>query len=365
MLRVGFDDQIFRAQRRGGASKYFVELFTRLPRHGVEPVILTGPTRNLHLAESGLVPAAPPRGAIADRAEWFTWRLAGYPIIAPEPRPAIDLMHHTFTQRSYLRRWSGPRVVTVFDMTPELFPQYFRLGNPHFAKRRYCEQSDAIIAISQNTAEDMLRLYSPSLRNKTTVVPIAVGEEFFEDGPGTLDLPERYLLYVGTRTGYKHFDTALEAFRLLADDDPGLSLVVVGGGPWRKDEQEAIAATGHADRISRLAPADGQMPELYRRASVFVFPSVYEGFGLPTVESLAAGTPAVVADASCSREVGGDAAQYFTPLDAAGLAATIRRAESDDERARVRIAGPERARLFDWDRVARETAEVYRSLVGR
>ena len=87
-IRVGFDDQIFQAQSRGGISKYFVELVSRLPDHGIDPVILSTRTRNLHLAESGFVAAGPPVSRLRERAEWISWRLLGRPDTAPRPRPA-------------------------------------------------------------------------------------------------------------------------------------------------------------------------------------------------------------------------------------------------------------------------------------
>ena len=361
-LHVGFDDQIFQAQARGGISKYFVELIERLPEHGIEPVLLSTHTRNLHLIESGLVPAAPVPRPLRAQAEWISWRLTGRPRTTPHPTPPIDIMHHTFTLASYLRAWRGPRVVTVFDMTPELFPQYFRWGNPHFAKRRYVEKSDAVISITQNTADDLYRLYSEDLRQKTHVIPFGVGEQFFETCPDRLALPERYLLFVGVRAGYKDFPSALAAYSILAADDPGLELVVVGGGKFSERETAAIVATGRGSRVVKLNPTDRDMPQVYRRALAFVFPSIYEGFGLPTLESLAAGTPAVLADASCSREVGGDAALYFPPGDVVGLVVQLRKAMSPSGVSRAQATGPTRAREFSWDRLAAETAELYRSL---
>ena len=361
-LRVGFDDQIFQAQLRGGISKYFVELVERLPQFGIEPVVLSTSTRNLHLAESGLVPRAPEPGRLAARTAWASWRLFGRPRTTPRPMPQLDVMHHTFTHGSYLRSWSGPSVVTMFDMTPELFPSYFKLGNPHFAKRRYCDECDAIISISQNTADDMYRLYGDAMRDRTTVIPFGVGEEFLEPGPAPAGLPERYVLFVGVRTGYKDFPTAVEAYARVAADDPDLALVVVGGGAFTSEELDALAAAGVADRVTKLQPSDAEMPETYRRAAVFLFPSLYEGFGLPTLESLAAGTPTILADASCSREVGGDAALYFEPANRDQLVDRIREALSPSASEDAQLRGPARAREFGWDRVAQMTADLYRSL---
>ncbi len=363
VIRVGFDDQIFQAQHRGGISKYYGELIQRLPDHGIEPVLLSGPTRNRHLAESGLVPTREEPGALRSRLEWASWRLTGRPRTMPRPLPELDLMHHTFSHPAYLRLWRGPRVVTVYDMTPEVYPELFRLGNPHFAKRRYCEAADAIISISQSTADDVARFYGAAIGDRIDVVPLAVGETFFSPGAAPVGLPERYLLYVGMRSAYKDFPVALEAFAAVAAEEPRLAFVVVGGGPFTEQETGAIAATGLADRVVRLAPSDAELPEVYRRAAAFVFPSRYEGFGLPTLEALAEGTPTILADASCGREVGGAVATYFTPGDSGELARRIREALAPAASDAARDEGPAWARAFTWDRVAERTAAIYRRVV--
>ncbi|HWK20765.1 MAG TPA: glycosyltransferase family 1 protein [Microbacteriaceae bacterium] len=362
LIRVGFDDQIFEAQHRGGISKYYVELMRRLPDHGIEPVLLARSTRNKHLAESGLVPARAEPGKLRDKVEWASWRLTGHPRTMPRRLPSIDIMHHTFSHPAYLRRWRGPRVVTVYDMTPEVYPGLFPLGNPHFAKRRYCEAADAIIAISQGTADDVARFYGSQIGERIDVVPLAVGEAFFAPGVAPAGLPERYLLYVGVRSGYKDFSVALAAFAEVAAEDPQVAFVVVGGGQFTDEELRAIEETGLADRILPLAPSDAELPEIYRLAAALVFPSRYEGFGLPTLEALAEGTPVILADASCSREVGGAVASYFTPGDAGELALRIREALAPDVSTRVRTDGPAWARTFAWDRVASQTAAIYRRL---
>ena len=363
-VRVGFDDQIFQAQRRGGVSRFFVELMRHLPDQGVEPVLLSNGTRNLHLAESGMVPQLPALNQVRQRLQWASWSLLGRPRTMPRPLPQLDLLHHTYSHRSYLGVWRGPRVMSIYDMTPEIYPELFPLGNPHFAKRRYTDVADRIISISENTAKDMYRFYSPALKKKTVVIPIAVSDQFFHPGPVPADLPERYLLFVGQRGGYKDFIIALKAFAEVAKTDPTLHLVVAGGGPLSAEERTEIGVLGVTDRVHLVSPTDAQMPALYRDAAVFVFPSRYEGFGLPTIEAFAVGTPVILADASCGREVGGDLGIYFQPGDVAQLAAQLRHVLAGEAVERTRKEGPQHARRFDWPTVAQRTAEVYRELLA-
>ena len=367
-LKVAFDDQIFVAQRRGGFSKYFVELIKRLPEHGIEPVLLPRTTTNLHLIESGLVEAAPERSPLAERAAWFTWRAFGRPRSQPTRLPDFDVLHHTFTHPTYRNLWSGPRVLTVVDMTPELFPHLFKLGNPHFAKQRFAEEVDALISISQNTTDDLARLYGEHLRAKTTTIHFGIGEEYLAPPkPNALDLPARFALFVGVRGGYKDFPTAVATVAKVRKDPrhADLHLVFAGGGPpAAAAEQELLAEHGLADVSHHIRPDDAQMPELYRRAEVFLFPSHYEGFGMPTLEALAAGTPTVLADASCSREIGGDVAQYAPVGDVDAMTLSVLKALSADGYAERAAAGVAHASGFTWDACAAAHADLYRKVAA-
>lgn len=367
-LRVGFDDQIFVAQPRGGFSKYFVELIKRLPEHDIEPVLLPRWTRNLHLGESGLVPRSGEQGSLARRRDWFTWRLIGQPRAQAKTLPPLDVMHHTFSHPAYLRSWSGPRVFTVVDMTPELFPHLFKLGNPHLAKKAYCASADAIVSISDSTADDLARLYGEALRAKTTTIYFGIGEEFLRgDTERRLDLPDRYGLFVGVRSGYKDFATAVATMARVRSVEAhrDLRFVVVGGGPLTAAESALLAGHGLADDTTHLRPSDSEMPEVYRRAEVFLFPSHYEGFGMPTLEALASGTPTVLADASCSREVGGALARYAPVADVDAWTAQTLEALTRDAQDEVRVNGPAYAGRFTWSETARHHAAIYREVADR
>jgi glycosyltransferase involved in cell wall biosynthesis len=364
-ITVAFDDQIFVAQPRGGVSKTFVELAHHLPELGIDPIFLSRTTRNQHLAESGLVPQAPMRGRLADRAAWVAWRLVGHPREQSSALPAFDVLHHTFTHPSYLRLGSAPRVVSIYDFMPERFPKLFPLGNPHFAKRRFAERSDAILTISQATTDDLARFYSSDLLEKTTVAHLGVSEQVRSGALVQMDLPAQYLLFVGVRRGYKEFSRFLEAAAPLLSQHELLSLVIVGGGALTDAEQAELAAHRIADRVVHLRPTDEQMRTVYARASVFAFPSLYEGFGLPTIEALAAGTPVVLADDGCSREVGGPLAHLFVPGDAESMRAALRTALTDAAQRDAAHAGPAWASRFTWQETARKHAKVYRGLVSR
>ena len=250
-------------------------------------------------------------------------------------------------------------VVTVVDMIPELSPEFWPRGNPHLAKEVYARQADAILCISESTRRDMLEIYGP-LDAPVEVVPLAVSGEFRPGMPLAQPLPDEYLLFVGNRANYKDFTVAADAFAALRSDYPGLSLVAVGGGQFGRDELANLARLSIEGAVQRIEATDAELPALFGHARAFVFPSRYEGFGLPTLEAMASGTAVVLANSSSHPEVGGDAALYFPPGDASALGAQLLRLLGDSNLRETLIArGLERATRFSWRQTATGTRDVY------
>jgi alpha-1,3-rhamnosyl/mannosyltransferase len=228
----------------------------------------------------------------------------------------------------------------------------FRTFVPRSARR-----ADRVLAVSELTKRDVVERYGIA-EEKIVVTPNGVDPIFTPDGA----IPERrpYALFVGGIQPRKDPVTAIEALALLNGD---LELVMVGaekrGGP---EVREALRRLGLEQRVE-LAGHVGheQLAGLYRGAACLVFPSRYEGFGLPVLEAMASGTPVVAANAGALPEVAGDAAILVEPGDAAAIADGIRRALT--ERERLVAAGLERARSFSWAETARRTLAVYRELL--
>jgi len=350
-----FDDQIFLSQVRGGISRYFVELireFSADATHGVDVVMPWRWIRNRHALEAGLGRALPLPG----RSRLL--RLANRTFPRRSARPEVE--HRTFYMRRYLaRRSAAPTVVTVYDMIPELFPELFPFGNPHQMKREFVQEADAVICISERTRTDLLQVYG-SIQSPIIVTPLGVGSQF---RPGAYQqpwLPQKYVLFVGDRHGYKDFPVALESFAEIAHQHDGLRLVLVGGGVLSEREKALASQWGVRDLVTQCDVRDADLPGVYARAQAFVFPSQYEGFGLPTVEAMASGTPVILADSSALPEVGGDAALYFPPGDAAALAALLSQVLGDPAFRKDRINdGRARASAYTWHRTATGTAAAY------
>ena len=224
--------------------------------------------------------------------------------------------------------------------------------------------ADHVICVSEATRNDMLRVYG-DIKAPISVVHLGVDPIFRPSDPQVTGLPDRYLLFVGSRAQYKDANILLNVFANLRDKAEELALVFTGGGAFTRAERAQHQELGIADRVMQISLKDTAMSGAYGNALMCIFPSRFEGFGLPALEAMACGTPAVLAHGSSLPEVGGDAAKYFTPGDAQDLTGAIEGMLSDEqERNRMRIAGISRAQGFTWGTAAAKTAGIYQSLVG-
>ncbi len=218
-----------------------------------------------------------------------------------------------------------------------------------------------IIAISENTKLDIIHYYDIE---SSKIQVVHLGNSFptvTATEPRPSDFPARYLLFVGLRSGYKNFSLFAEAIADLFAEDRDLRLICVGGGPFNSDEKKHLSRLLLVDKVIQVSPTDEELARLYRHASLFAFPSLYEGFGIPILEAFGAGCPVVVSDTGSFPEVAGEAAAYFNPRDPGSIRAVIGQILGDPNRASaLREAGRRRLARFDWLETARKTKEVYR-----
>ncbi|MDY0341447.1 MAG: glycosyltransferase family 1 protein [Coriobacteriia bacterium] len=267
---------------------------------------------------------------------------------------------------------TAPLVVTLHDLTPLVMPEVMRSvlrrGIYRRLNRRAVRVADAIIVPSAHTEGDVVRLLSDA-EGKTRVIPEAADD--FASGPiGTVPASllasgERYVFSMGNTKPHKDLPTLLTAFERLAMQYPELVLLLAGDVP--EGHRSSLRHSALHERVRFTGRVtDDELRALYASAAVFVFPSRYEGFGLPPLEAMALGAPAVVADAASVPEVVGDAALMFQPGDAEALARAIAQVLDDDALRQQLIAdGLRRAGALSWRAAADATLGVYRALVDQ
>ena len=290
--------------------------------------------------------------------------------------PDVDIFHATEHLLPPLR---GARTVFTFhDAIYALFPQYHLPMNRLFLGSmmpRFLRRADAIVTVSECSKRDAVRLYGIDPA-RIRVIYDGVDARFQPvTDPARLAqvraryaLPERYVLYVGTIEPRKNLTTLLEAFSATYNRQSAIGnwqLVIGGKKGWLYESFFArLRELGLEDEV--VLPgyiADEDLPAVYSAASVFVFPSLYEGFGLPPLEAMACGTPVVCSNASSLPEVCGEAALLVSPTDVPALVQAMVRGLSDEPlRATLRARGLVQAAKFSWERTARETLAVYREV---
>jgi glycosyltransferase involved in cell wall biosynthesis len=363
-MRILYDHQVFSLQDAGGASRYHFELIRNLQgSDGVAIEVLIG------LNGSVMPFASLQQAKVFGRRTGIKPGLARYAInelfsalLAPL-RGKVDIYHPTlYRALPWVRR--RRIVVTHHDCIHERFPQLFSDAAAIIeSKRNLFAQADAIVCVSQSSRNDLLHFYDVAER-KTHVVPHGFSPLRQTAGEGVVERTSPYLLYVGSRAGYKNFGLLLEAFSR-SGLAPGYRLLVVGGGPWSAEEQARVASLGLSGSLTLIPKAeDAVLARAYRDASLFIYPSLYEGFGFPPLEAMSLGCPVLVNRTSSLPEVCGDAAFYFEASDADELSGVLMSTlENAEGLASKRRLGEQQVRLYDWDRSARSTLEVYRAVL--
>jgi glycosyltransferase involved in cell wall biosynthesis len=270
------------------------------------------------------------------------------------------------------------RVVTFHDLTffilPERYPRtrlaYFRSVSWATAKA-----ADMLICPSQAVRDDIVRILRAPPEKVRAIAEAAAPAFRPIDDSAVVDrlrykhvLPDRFVLSVGSLEPGKNRTTLLKAFAELRRRGVEHKLVVAGQRAWKYGDDfrlaEELGLKGDVIFTGYVSPEE--MPALYAAADLFVFPSLYEGFGLPVLEAMACGVPVVASNVSSIPEVAGDAALLVGPRDAAALCDAMERILKDsDLRATLRHRGLERAATFSWERAARETLAVYEEAVKK
>jgi glycosyltransferase involved in cell wall biosynthesis len=274
----------------------------------------------------------------------------------------FDILHRTYYSET--RAVRRPVVCTVVDMIPELLPHYFPGGNPHERKREVVQASDLVFSISESTSRDIVQLYG-CRPERVVTTPLGIDLPLFANAPKlTNPFKAPYVLFVGSRGGYKNFRRFSAAAAGVLAGHADLTLAVVGGGALQQEELEVFSRAGVRDRVRQATVPDATLPTVYREAEVFAFPSEYEGFGLPLLESFACNCPVAASRTSCFPEVGGQAIEYFDPTSTDEIAQAIARVLESSMRANeLRRLGSERVKLFTWERTAERTAAAYARLL--
>lgn len=365
-MNIFFDHQAFSLQNYGGISRYFCELITGIGNTNEFNAHLSLLwSNNVHLSEYNLTTSRypfPRRSRFLKKSNQL-YNSLDYGI------RQCDIYHATYFD-DFLSKSVGstPFVATFYDMTYELLSHRFiELAGDSLIisqKKKIALRASHLIAISESTKQDMIELLGIP-PEKITVIHL--GSSFtprIVTGSTTREADKRpYILYVGNRSSYKNFVPFLKAIAHLLIKYQ-VMLVCAGGGDITAEEQSIIKTLDVAGLVQHKVINDAILPELYRGAVAFVFPSLYEGFGIPILEAFSCDCPCVISDCSSLPEVAGDAALYVNPYDSGSMEQAIDRIINDTAlRADLIQRGQQRLKVFSWEGTVRRTVELYKQIV--
>lgn len=366
-MRIAYDHQIFGWQRYGGVSRYFFELANNIALNNADEAAIISP---LHV--TSYLSAASPKLKVmglsvpAIRRTGRVYRAVNQLLVPSMMRRfAPDIVHETYYSHRRAAPPSSKVVLTVFDMIHERFPAYFSSWDPlQKEKIASVQRADHVICISEHTRQDLIQLHGIE-EAKTSVVHLGFSLTDAGEKPcGATSRP--YLLYVGARGGYKNFEGLLKAYAMTSGLAREFDLVAFGGGELSPRERTLIQELGLDDsKVRQMGGSDALLAGLYRGAALFVYPSLYEGFGIPPLEAMSFNCPVACSDTSSIPEVVGDAACLFDPESIDSMGAAIESVLNDDAVRRDLVArGQQRISQFSWEKCALRTHDVYRSVLS-
>jgi len=364
-MNIVFDHQIFALQNVGGISRYFVEIAKRLPGRSsnIATTVLAPVHINSYLAESNV-------HTIGKKIIEFSGKHHLLPHINRAAsklylnKARTDIFHETY-YTDYLQTVRSPRLLTVFDMIHEKFPESFKGPDLAIPKKKSIavSRADHIIAISNATKNDLITYLDVS-EEKISVIPLASSIISSATHEKQSITTRPYLLYVGLRQGVKNHISLLKAYSLSKTLRDNIDLLCVGGGPFTRSELQTINNENLQGKVHQQQADDKNLSSLYANAVLFVYPSLYEGFGLPLLEAMRCGCPVVCSNTSSMPEIAGEAAVYFNPYNEEEIRTKIEEVVfSDDSLERLRRLGYKRHKQFTWESCVEQTAKLYGSML--
>ncbi|MDJ0715933.1 MAG: glycosyltransferase family 1 protein [Prochloraceae cyanobacterium] len=367
-MKIVYDYQIFNSQKYGGVSRYIYEIATRIARfNGFKVNILAGLYVNKYLKNSSqdLVfgwprPLLPKTTKIIARLNAQVSKI----LLRRDPP---DIIHETY----YLPRGIAPKscktIITVHDMIHEKFSNLFKEKQRRFSliKAEAIRRADRVICVSNQTKKDLIEILDINPQKISVIYhgsSLQISDSLDRD---TSSIEYPYILYVGKRQGYKNFDRLLQGYAKCDSLNNNFKLVCTGQTRFSSSELNRIYDLGlNEDKVKYVSGDDRTLAKLYKQASVFVYPSLYEGFGIPLLEAMSLGCPIVCSNTSSIPEVVDNAAEFFDPYEVDSIVNALEKVLFSSERVKSLVTlGGERIKHFSWEASAKQTSLVYSSLL--
>jgi glycosyltransferase involved in cell wall biosynthesis len=363
-MKILYDHQMFLLQKYGGITKYFCELIKNISTENKTDLSVLF-SENQHLKDLNALKKthfALPRNEFRGKGRLKTYfyninkTYSLYKISSSK----YDLLHPTYYDTYFLKNLKKPYIITVHDLIEFKFREQYKNNSLIPQMKKIILNADRIISISENTKKDLIEILNINPEN---IDVIYHGFNRPDSIVYSNDLG-RYILFVGYRGGYKNFSSLAKAFSNLAMKDSDLKLICVGN-PFVKEEIELLKRLDILKKTVAVGVNENKLNQLYSNALVFVYPTLYEGFGMPILEAFANNCPISLSNCSSLPEVAGNAAVYFDPNDPDSILESITKIIYNPDFSNQLVEkGKEQLTHFSWIKCAEQTLESYKRTVS-
>jgi len=369
-MKILYDHQVYSLLKYGGITRYFCELMKNLPAEYQFTLSLIF-SDNYYLHDNknifkiiDLLPNKLFKGKhfIRERLYFLNQIYSKHNILLGN----FDLFHPTFYDNYFLKLLKKPYIITVHDLNEFIFKDtyYYKHTSLMPQMEKVIRKANRIISISENTKLDIIKYFSIDPEKIDVIyhgfnrrVNTTIGKNKVVDAFG------KYILFVGQRIQYKNFNFFAEAISKLLKRESELKLICVGT-PFTKEENEFLLKLGILNQTYALNVDDGTLNELYTNALVFVYPSLYEGFGMPILEAYANNCPVCLSNSSCFPEIAQNAGVFFDPKNQDSILSAIEKVVYNNDYAKTIIkAGRNRLESFSWEKATKETISSYNKAI--
>lgn len=379
-MTILYDSQIFDMQKIGGISRYHYELMKNNKETNFS--LSVKKSENIYLQKAPFISLENPnkKGIHLLRKTKTAARLlyaainkhnvSEIPALQNEAYSIkvlksqnFDIFHPTYYNPYFLKYLQDkPFILTIHDMIYEKFPEFYPVGGANIIqnKRTLIEKASHIITISNNTKNDIMEIYNIPENNISVIYH---GSTLQSNYTSNWHLPfQKYFLYTGSRFGYKNFQFMIMSISQLLNKDHNLHLICTADN-FTEDELTLFKEFGIDKQVHHYFVSDSDLFMLYHNAMAFIFPSYYEGFGIPILEAFEAECPVLLSNSSCFPEIAQDAALYFNPKDKNSILSTCLEIQNENIRKELIKKGKERLQNFSWEKATQDTIKLYKHFI--
>ena len=362
-MKVAFTNSIFFKQKYGGISRYFCSIINELISANVNLKVFSLIFKNnylLKIPKKNRQGVFVPRYPVSNFFENQIEKVLNYQI----QNSSYDIVHETYYSKEFLKLKGKKKVITVYDLIHERFDKLYKNNNFYF-KKKIIEESDAIICISNNTKNDLIKYYK--VPEKKIFVTYLGSNHLIDDPKDTtfknLSLPKNFILFVGSRLKYKNFRFFIESYASSKLINEEFEIVCFGDENFSNDEKTFFSKLNVDKKIYYYKGSDHLLSVLYKKAKLFIFPSQYEGFGIPLVEAMFLGCPVLASDINVFKEIGENGINYFVNNDRNNLAENLEYLLKNEKNLYSKVSLAKKiSEKYSWKNCANQTLEVYNKI---